>query len=149
MKKFLKVMGIFVALIAMVLVFGSCISSCVRKGTIKELRNSLNDSNVAKEEAEERVSELETELNNEKMRANKAEQQNVTAGDSSSYLDIKFPNDGNYYVDSYQSKFYRDANCTQLIENPRFLSWKQDEDLESPSGFPIKAMRLDSRLLKK
>ncbi len=115
----------------------------MKDGELYQLKYNLLSARDENEVLQEENSKLKSALEEEKLRAGKAEQQNAT-GDSSSYLDIKFPSDGNYYVDSYQSKFYRDANCTQLIDNPRFLSWKQDEDLESPSGFPIKAMRLDS-----
>lgn len=143
MKKFLKVIAI---LVLMIFGLGSCVGSTISKGTIKQLRASLNYTNFTKEEAEKRVSELETELKNKTLEANSAAQKltEITAGSSNSYLDIKFPSDGNYYVDSYQSTFYKDENCTQPINAPRFMSPVIDENLTAPNGFSIQAIRLDT-----
>lgn len=140
MKKFFKVLAIIVLVIFAVCSFVSC---NVYKATVNNLRHNLKDSNAVIEKAEEDKSDAKTEAKNEKLRADKAEQQNAT-GESSSYIEIKFPSDGNYYVDSYQSKFYRDATCTQPIESPRFMSPAIDENVEAPNGFAVKAMRLDN-----
>lgn len=140
MKKFFKVLAISVLMIFAV---GSCVSGKINKEKAKNLQNNLNDIKVANEKAEEEKSNAKTEAKNEKLRADKAEQQNAT-GESSSYIEIKFPSDGNYYVDSYQSKFYRDATCTQPIESPRFMSPAMDENVEASNGFAVKAMRLDN-----
>lgn len=140
MKKFFKTIFVLVVFAAIL-----CVVYRVMKGTIEQQWDNLNNSNVAKEKAEKRVSELETELNNiilETFTAN--QKQTETIVNDSSYLDTKFPSDGNYYVDSYESTFYKDVNCTQPINEPTFKSWVIDEDLTVPNGFQIKALRLNT-----
>ena len=146
LKVILKVMVICFAAMGMIGVISSLLGNQTKKTTIKQLRYNLSDERAAREELEKQVKELQTELsrNTAELNANAQKSTEVTSGDSSLYLQAKFPSDGNYYVDSYQSKFYKDINCTEMIDNPRFMSCKIDESLESPSGFPIKAMRLDS-----
>lgn len=145
-KKVFRGLGILFMLIVLVFLIQRTIGYKMQKATISQLRNNLNSERTTREELEQKLEKLEVELANKTIEADASEQKQTESTESNSnlYLQAKFPSDGNYYVDSFQSSFYKDVNCTQIIENPRFMSCKIDESLESPSGFPIKAMRLDS-----
>ena len=146
LKVMVKTIGIIAMLMVMVFVLCSCISSCSRKNTVKQLQCNLDEEKATREELEQQVEELQTELAKKTEEADVAKQKQteVTAGDSSLYLQAKFPSDGNYYVDANENVFYKDTTCTQVVDDPKFMSPAIDDNVEASNGFPIKALRLNT-----
>lgn len=145
-KATLKALLISGIIVALIWVIGSCIGNQIKKSTIKQLRYNLNDKKAECEELERQVEELQTQLSNKTLEADTANQKQAeaTVGGSLLYLQAKFPSDGNYYVDANESTFYKDSTCTQVVDNPRFMSPNIDENLEASNGFPVKGLRLDN-----
>ena len=137
---------VILGLLALGVIFGvwrSTFGYKSKQGENYQLRYNLIAVREDNEILQEENSELKSELKEEKQRADRAEQQRTEVTEEGKYLKVKFPSDGNYYVDSYENIFYRDTTCTKIVENPRFMSPAVDENLKAANGFTVKALRLE------
>lgn len=116
-------------------------------GCGKETQNREADlAKVTSEnnQLQDRITELEQDLKAANDRANAAEQSLVGTTEDESYMQMKFPSDGNYYKEAYDEiKFYSDVTCTQPIKDARFMSAEIDTGVAT-NGLQVYALRLDS-----
>lgn len=95
---------------------------------------------------DKKIEELEKELENYQQQENYEEQEDIIQESKvdNEYLNVKFPYDGKYYKEAYNSvTFYSDSTCTEEIYDARFISAGIDE-AQAKNGLIIYCLRLDS-----
>lgn len=94
-------------------------------------------------EASSRIADLERQIKN-------WEQWNGNTFDEDTYMSIKFPEDGHYYMTANKVTFYYDPTCTQKIDfdywNHCFRSSKIDYDY-AENGLSVYVLRMDNGML--
>lgn len=130
--------------IALLLIFLIAIKACGGNKT-RKLENEIIDLNRQMDELsnyeKEKQKDLEERL---EIANNKIIDFEELKDNDSTYLNVKFPSDGNYYKEAYDSViFYEDPTCTIEIENVRFWSPVIDT-AKAKNGLDIYCLRLDS-----
>lgn len=111
----------------------------------KETNNRLTniEERLDGKESEE-VTELRQQLADAQIQITELEQKTNGITDDGTYVSLKFPSDGNYYKEAYDSvTFYSDPECTQKISNVRFMSAKIDS-AQAENGLSIYCLRMDN-----
>lgn len=132
-----------------VLLCAFSLTGCASKREIlkeqKETNNRLtNIEEILDGKESEDVTELRQQLADAQIQITELEQQTNGVTDDGTYVSLKFPSDGNYYKEAYDSvTFYSDPECTQKIFNVRFMSPEVDST-QAENGLSIYCLRMDN-----
>ncbi len=132
MKKVVKVVGVVMVVIGII---------ALLKGEWDEKGRLVENTRSTMEEQYEEIQSLKEQIKEKENKIAELEQQVKTVEDET-YMQLKFPSDGNYYKEAYNEvQFYSDATCTIKIDNVRFMSSYVDTSAEN--GLSIYCLRKD------
>lgn len=136
---------VFVTVLLCAFSFTGCTS---KRDILKEQQETNNRlSNIEEKlngEESEEVTELRQQLADAQIQITELEQQTNGKNDDETYIHLKFPSDGSYYKEAYDSvTFYSDPECTKKISNVRFMSPEMDST-QAENGLNIYCLRMDN-----
>ena len=138
-----KILGVIVGILLLFFIISS-VKSCYSKNNSRKI---LETGTIMKENTQQNaeVEELQKELEKYKQQADLKEQEEISLDvEDNTYLTVKFPYDGNFYKEAYDSvTFYSDPTCTEEINAVIFMSPEIDT-AQAKNGLGIYCLRLDS-----
>lgn len=140
MKKVFKVVA-RLAVITFVIVLLGCNVSKNQK--IKDQKAIIHQYEEEYITSTEEI-DAESNLEDANKRIAELEQQISSGVEDNTYINIKFPSDGNYYKEAYDEvQFYSDPYCTVKLSNVRFMSPNIDNS-QAENGLSIYCLRMDN-----
>ena len=139
--------------LVVVLLLASTLTGCgwtSKKEILDEQRETNNRLNSIQEtlagEDSEEIADLKQQLSEALSKNAEYEQQTNCASNDATYVQLKFPSDGNYYKEAYDEiQFYSDSECGRddKIFDVRFMSPEVDT-VQAEKGFTVYCLRMDS-----
>lgn len=135
-----KVLVISIVLITIIFFAKSCSDS----NQNRRLRNQVSVQKQENVADEEEIQKLKKHLKEANKNLIELEQEANEFIEDNNYLNIKFPSDGNYYKEAFDSvTFYSDPTCTEKLDDARFMSPEIDS-AQAENGLNILCLRLDN-----
>lgn len=135
-----KVLVISIVLITIIFFAKSCSDS----NQNRRLRNQVSVQKQENVADEEEIQKLKKQLKEANKNLIELEQEANEFIEDNNYLNIKFPSDGNYYKEAFDSvTFYSDPTCTEKLDDARFMSPEIDS-AQAENGLNILCLRLDN-----